>query len=152
METALFGAGCFWGVQAEFDALPGVISSRVGYAGGEVQNPTYQQVCTDSTGHAEVVEVIFDPAQLAYETLLRRFFDLHDPTQLNRQGPDIGTQYRSVIFATTEAQRRSAEIIKAEELTRRPVVTTIEPALVFWPAEDYHQKYLEKRGRGACRL
>ncbi len=152
MEKAMFGAGCFWGVQAEFDALPGVISSRVGYAGGVRDNPTYEQVCTDSTGHAEVVEVVFDPTRLAYETLLRRFFDLHDPTQLNRQGPDIGTQYRSVIFVMDEAQRTSAEAVKAKELTRRPVVTTIETAPTFWPAEDYHQKYLEKRGRTSCHL
>ena len=152
MEKAMFGAGCFWGVQAEFDALPGVISSRVGYAGGVRDNPTYEQVCTDSTGHAEVVEVIFDPTRLAYEALLRRFFDLHDPTQLNRQGPDIGTQYRSVIFVMDEAQRTSAEAVKAEELTCRPVVTTIETAPTLWPAEDYHQKYLEKRGRTSCHL
>lgn len=152
MQRAVFGAGCFWRVQVEFDAVPGVEATCVGYAGGAVAEPTYQQVCTDKTGHAEVIEIIFDPNQVSYTTLLKKFFEMHDPTQLNRQGPDIGTQYRSVIFVSTEAQSEEAHAMIAEELQHRHVVTRIEELAEFWPAEDYHQKYLEKRGQTSCSL
>jgi peptide-methionine (S)-S-oxide reductase len=155
-EIALFGAGCFWGVQAEFDRIPGVVASRVGYAGGKRPSPTYEQVCSDVTGHAEVVELVFDPAVVAYADLVRAFFALHDPTQLNRQGPDIGSQYRSVIFCQHPEHQAAAQAILAEETAsghyRRPIVTAIEPATTFWPAEDYHQKYFEKRGGGQCHI
>ncbi len=147
METAIFGAGCFWGVQLEFDAVEGVTQTRVGYAGGTVNAPTYEQVCTGRTGHAEIIEILFDPSKVSYGSLVRLFFDLHDPTQLNRQGVDIGTQYRSAIFVTSEAQRAVAEAIKAEI---RGAITLIETHTVFWPAEDYHQKYLAKRGKSSC--
>lgn len=156
METATFGAGCFWGVQASFDQIPGVLSSRVGYAGGKRPNPTYEQVCSDATGHAEVVELVFDPQIVHYDDLLRMFFDLHDPTQLNRQGPDVGSQYRSVIFYHDEKQQQTALCVMAEENSsgrhRGPIVTALEPASPFWPAEDYHQKYLAKRGRSSCHI
>lgn len=154
MEKAVFGAGCFWGVQLAFDRMPGVISSSVGYSGGKRERPTYEQVCSDATGHAEVIEINFDPSQVSYQQLLEQFFDLHDPTQLNRQGPDIGSQYRSVVFFTTPEQREIAEQVKAAIAVRYkvPVVTAIESAQTFWPAEDYHQKYLEKRGRSACHI
>lgn len=152
METVVFGAGCFWGVQSSFDALPGVLSTRVGYAGGTVDAPTYELVCSGKTGHAEVVEVIFDPAIITFTALVHHFFALHDPTQLNRQGPDIGTQYRSVIFVTSDEQNTTARAIKADELSRRSIVTKIEPAPTFWPAEEYHQKYLARRGQGACAI
>ena len=156
METATFGAGCFWGVQASFDQIPGVLSSRVGYAGGKRPNPTYEQVCSDATGHAEVVELVFDPQIVHYDDLVRMFFDLHDPTQLNRQGPDVGSQYRSVIFYHDEKQQQAALRVMAEEISsgrhRGPIVTALEPASPFWPAEDYHQKYLAKRGRSSCHI
>lgn len=156
METATFGAGCFWGVQASFDQIPGVLSSRVGYAGGKRPNPTYEQVCSDATGHAEVVELVFDPQIVHYDDLVRMFFDLHDPTQLNRQGPDVGSQYRSVIFYHDEKQQQTALRVIAEENSsgrhRGPIVTALEPASPFWPAEDYHQKYLAKRGRSSCHI
>jgi len=154
MEKATFGAGCFWGVQLAFDQLFGVQSTSVGYSGGKRANPTYEQVCSDATGHAEVVEITFDPAQISYERLVEKFFTLHDPTQLNRQGPDVGSQYRSVIFYHSAEQQRTAEEVKTRiaPLHGRPVVTVIEPAQPYWPAEDYHQKYLEKRGRGACHI
>lgn len=155
-ETALFGAGCFWGVQAELDRIPGVLASRVGYAGGKRPNPTYEQVCSDATGHAEVVELVFDPAVVRYADLVRAFFALHDPTQLNRQGPDVGSQYRSVIFCQHPEHKAIAEQVLAEEAAsgrqRKPIVTAIEPATTFWPAEDYHQKYLAKRGRSHCAI
>jgi peptide-methionine (S)-S-oxide reductase len=155
MEKALFGAGCFWGVEHFFREVPGVIAGVSGYAGGNVDNPTYKQVCTDRTGHAEVVEVTFDPAKVSYATLVDLFFKMHDPTQLNRQGPDIGTQYRSVIFTNSPEQERVAkeELAKAQESGRyrRPIVTSIEPAKPFWPAEDYHQRYFEKHG-GSCHV
>ena len=154
MEKALFGAGCFWGVQADFDSLPGVVATQVGYAGGVAERPTYEMVCTGRTGHAEVVEVEFDPSVISYRQLLAAFFSLHDPTQLNRQGPDVGTQYRSVIFAQTAEQgAEAAEVIAALNAAgARKIATTIEPEATFWPAEDYHQKYLAKRGQGSCRI
>ena len=151
---AMFGAGCFWGVEAAFRKIPGVLATAVGYSGGHVANPTYRQVCSDSTGHAEVVEVEYDPARVSYEQLLAVFWESHDPTQLNRQGPDIGSQYRSVIFYYDEAQKAAAEASKAaleaSGRYRRPIVTAIEPAGTFWRAEEYHQQYLEKRGLTTC--
>ena len=155
MEKATFGAGCFWGVESFFREVPGVIDVASGYAGGQVENPTYRQVCTDTTGHAEVVEVSFDPAKVSYGRLVELFFKMHDPTQLNRQGPDVGTQYRSVIFVHSPEQARVAEEKKAEAAAsgryKRPVVTTIEPAKPFWRAEEYHQRYFEKNG-GSCHV
>jgi peptide-methionine (S)-S-oxide reductase len=151
-KTAIFGAGCFWGVEAAFRRLEGVSRTRVGYAGGTVPNPTYKQVCSDRTGHAEVVEVTYDDAVVPYEQLLAVFWAEHDPTQLNRQGPDMGSQYRSVIFVADEGQRRAAEESRARVQARlsRPVVTQIEDAPPFWEAEGYHQQYLEKRGLASC--
>ncbi|WP_372523581.1 peptide-methionine (S)-S-oxide reductase MsrA [Sulfuricaulis sp.] len=156
MEKATFGAGCFWGVEATFRSIPGVVSTLVGYCGGKTDNPTYQDVCTDTTGHAEVVEITFDPAQLPYEQLLETFWKLHDPTTPNRQGPDVGSQYRSVIFFHSPAQEAAARAAK-ERLDksgkfRNPVVTQIVPAGPFYKAEDYHQRYLEKRGLASCHL
>lgn len=154
-SKATFGAGCFWGVEARFRQVPGVMDARVGYMGGDVENPSYRQVCTDTTGHVEVVEVEFDPDKVAYETLVRAFFSMHDPTQVNRQGPDVGTQYRSVIFYHDEAQKSGAESVLQEmERSGRfpgPIATAIEPADVFWMAEDYHQRYLERQG-GSCAI
>jgi len=151
-KKALFGAGCFWGVEAAFRRLDGVSGTRVGYAGGSVPNPTYEQVCTDRTGHAEVVEVTYDESVVPYEQLLAVFWAEHDPTQLNRQGPDVGTQYRSVVFVEDDEQRRAAEASRdrVQERLSRPVVTQIEDAPPFWEAEDYHQRYLEKRGLASC--
>jgi peptide-methionine (S)-S-oxide reductase len=155
MEKATFGAGCFWGVEHFFREVPGVIDAVSGYAGGTVDHPTYKQVCSDRTGHAEVVEVTFDPARVSYATLVDLFFKMHDPTQMNRQGPDVGAQYRSVIFTHSPEQDRIAkeELAKAQGSGRhtRPVVTSIEPAKTFWPAEDYHQRYFEKHG-GSCHI
>jgi peptide-methionine (S)-S-oxide reductase len=153
-EKATFGAGCFWQVEVELRNTPGVTDATVGYAGGGVKNPTYEQVCTDRTGHAEVVEVTFDPEQVSYQRLLEKFFELHDPTQLNRQGPDVGSQYRSVIFFHTPEQQRAAVAARDAEQAKHanPVVTEIAPAQPFWPAEDYHQRYLEKRGLATCRI
>jgi peptide-methionine (S)-S-oxide reductase len=155
MEKATFGAGCFWGVEQFFREVPGVIEAVSGYSGGTVDNPSYKQVCTDRTGHAEVVEVTFDPARISYGRLVDLFFKMHDPTQLNRQGPDVGTQYRSAIFTHSAEQERVAkeELAKAAASGRyrRPVVTSIEPAGRFWPAEDYHQRYFEKHG-GSCHI
>ncbi len=152
MAKATFGAGCFWGVEAEFRKLDGVEDTRVGYLGGTLENPTYEQVCTDRTGHAEVVQVIYDPDIISYEQLLSVFWDIHDPTQLNRQGPDFGTQYRSAIFFHTPEQEVAATRSKAEAQTGipRPIVTEISPASTFYEAEDYHQRYLEKRGLASC--
>jgi peptide-methionine (S)-S-oxide reductase len=154
VETAAFGAGCFWQVEVEFRNTPGVLDAPVGYMGGHLERPTYEQVCTDRTGHAEVVQVQFDPEQISYEELLDVFWRLHDPTQLNRQGPDVGTQYRSAIFVYSDEQRRLAEASRERAQARhsKPIVTTIEPATSFWPAEDYHQRYLEKRGLASCRI
>ncbi|MEE4304856.1 MAG: peptide-methionine (S)-S-oxide reductase MsrA [Wenzhouxiangella sp.] len=152
-SKATFGAGCFWGVEMRFREMPGVVDATVGYMGGHVDNPTYKQVCSDQTGHAEVCEVVFDPERIGYDELVRAFFDLHDPTQVNRQGPDVGTQYRSVVFVHDDQQRRIAEQVKSEVDAsgrfRAPVATSIEPAATFWPAEDYHQQYLAKNG-GSC--
>jgi methionine-S-sulfoxide reductase len=152
MKTATFGAGCFWGVEAAFRQLDGVTRTRVGYAGGRTDNPSYEQVCYDNTGHAEVVEVTYDENVVPYEALLAIFWAEHDPTQLNRQGPDVGDQYRSAIFVHDNAQRAAAEASRDRVQTRlsKPVVTQIEDAPVFWEAEDYHQQYFEKRGLGSC--
>jgi peptide-methionine (S)-S-oxide reductase len=156
MAKAIFAAGCFWGVEATFRQLPGVISTRVGYTGGDSANPTYKDVCTDRTGHAEAVEVEYDPAKLSYETLLNTFWENHDPTQLNHQGPDWGTQYRSAIFFTTSEQEAAAKASKAalEKSHRysKPIVTQIVPASTFFQAEDYHQQYLEKKGLASCHI
>jgi peptide-methionine (S)-S-oxide reductase len=156
-EKATFGAGCFWGVEAAFAALPGVLSTAVGYEGGALERPSYKDVCTDSTGHAEVVEVEFDADQIGYEALLDAFFNLHDPTTLNRQGPDWGTQYRSAIFYHAEEQQMQAQA-KIEQLTAegrfkpKRIVTKVEAAQTFWRAEEYHQRYLEKRGQASCHI
>ena len=155
-ETATFGAGCFWGVEATFRKVPGVIDAAVGYAGGSTDNPTYKDVCTDRTGHAEVVQVTYDPAKVSYEKLLGVLWACHNPTTLNRQGPDVGAQYRSAIFYHTPEQKAAAEASKAK-LDRSgslpgPIVTQIVPAATFWRAEEYHQRYLEKHGRGACNV
>jgi peptide-methionine (S)-S-oxide reductase len=156
MEKATFAAGCFWGVEETFRVLDGVESTRVGYIGGHLDNPTYQDVCTDTTGHAEAVEVTYDPGKVSYDTLLNIFWENHDPTQLNRQGPDSGTQYRTAVFYHSEAQREAAEASKKALQERgrfkRPVVTQIVPAVTFWPAEDYHQQYLLKRGLANCHI
>lgn len=156
MEKATFGAGCFWGVEAAFRQIKGVVSTAAGYMGGTLAEPTYQDVCTDRTGHAEVVQVEFDPAQVSYHDLLRVFWENHDPTTLNRQGPDVGTQYRSVIFFHTPEQEAAAQASKdalaKSGAYRRPIVTEIQPAGNFWKAEEYHQQYLEKRGLAHCHL
>lgn len=156
IEKATFGAGCFWGVEARFAEMPGVIDTAVGYEGGELEHPTYKEVCTDRTGHAEVVDVTFDPSRISYETLLDAFFAMHDPTQLNRQGPDWGTQYRSVVFVRNEEQMRQArekiDELNASGAYRKPIVTKVEPATTFWKAEEYHQRYLEKRGMVHCHI
>jgi peptide-methionine (S)-S-oxide reductase len=152
-----FGAGCFWGVEAAFAAISGVTATAVGYEGGSTRQPTYKDVCTDTTGHAEVVELDFDPQTVTYEQLLDAFFSLHDPTTLNRQGPDWGAQYRSAIFFHSP-QQQAAAVDKIEQLTAegrfKPahIVTRVEPAQTFWKAEDYHQRYLEKRGLGSCHI
>ena len=153
-RIATFGAGCFWGVEAAFRRLDGVSRTRVGYAGGTVDRPSYKQVCSDRTGHAEVVEVTYDPDQVPYERLLAVFWAEHDPTQVNRQGPDIGSQYRSVVFVHDAEQRAAAEASRArvQERLTRPVATSIEDAPPFWEAEDYHQQYLEKRGLATCHV
>jgi peptide-methionine (S)-S-oxide reductase len=155
-EKATFGAGCFWGVESTFRALQGVLDAAVGYAGGKMENPTYEDVCTDETGHAEVVEVEFDPAVVSYQKLLDVFWTSHNPTTLNRQGPDVGTQYRSVIFYHSPEQKAAAEASKAalekSGKFRAPIVTQIEPAPKFYRAEEYHQRYLEKRGKTHCAI
>jgi peptide-methionine (S)-S-oxide reductase len=152
VEKATFGGGCFWGVEAEFRRLQGVTATTVGYAGGSSTNPTYKEVCSDRTGHAEVVQVEFDPDRISYDDLLETFWRLHDPTQVNRQGPDIGTQYRSVIFVHSPDQEAAAKTAKEElqEGSTKPIVTEIISAPEFYPAEDYHQRYLEKRGLASC--
>lgn len=155
-NIATFGAGCFWGVEAAYRQLPGVLSTRVGYLGGTMENPTYRDVCSGRTGHAEVVEVTYDPARLTYDDLLTVFWENHDPTTLNRQGPDVGEQYRSAIFYHDDEQKAAAEASKAERdksgRYRRPIVTEITPASAFYEAEDYHQQYLEKRGLASCHI
>ena len=151
MEKATFGAGCFWGVEAEFRELPGVIDTTVGFSGGHTADPSYRDVCTGQTGHAEVCEVQFDPAKISYEQLLDAFWQMHDPTTRDRQGPDFGTQYRSVIFYHNAEQKAAAEASKAaleaSGRFKRPIVTEILAAGPFYRAEDYHQRYLEKQGR-----
>jgi peptide-methionine (S)-S-oxide reductase len=153
-KKATFGAGCFWGVEAAFRQIQGVKSTSVGYLGGTLPNPTYEDVCSNTTGHAEVVEVVYDPDRVSYEDLLDVFWENHDPTTLNRQGPDVGTQYRSAIFFHDEDQHEAALKSKAMRQTglSRPIVTEITPASQFYLAEDYHQQYLEKRGLSTCRI
>src|SRR6266850_7267791 len=153
-EIATFGAGCFWGVEAKFRMIPGVEDAIVGYSGGETENPTYKDVCTDTTGHAEVVQVTFDPGKVSYETLVEAFWHMHDPTQMNRQGPDFGTQYRTAIFTHSPEQeaiaKKSRAALEASGKLKRPVATEITPAGTFYRAEEYHQKYLQKRGAASC--
>lgn len=153
-EKATFGAGCFWGVEADFRDIPGVVDAAVGYEGGTTENPTYRDVCTDRTGHVEVVEVTFDPTRVSYNTLLDHFWKLHNPTTKNRQGPDVGTQYRSVIFFHSPDQEAAAKASKqaAQAHFQSPIVTEIEPAQTFYRAEDYHQQYLVKRGLRHCHV
>jgi peptide-methionine (S)-S-oxide reductase len=155
-ERATFGAGCFWGVEATFREVDGVIDTAVGFMGGHVDNVSYRQVCWEDTGHAEVVQVEYDRARVSYEQLLDVFWGAHDPTQVNRQGPDIGTQYRSAIFFHSPAQQKAAEESKARLAASgrysRPIATEIVPAGAFWRAEDYHQRYLEKRGLVSCKI
>lgn len=155
VKLATFGAGCFWGVEARFREVPGVIDATSGYMGG-TPNPSYEAVCSGTTGHAEVVQVQFDPEQVEFETLLSLFFEMHNPTTLNRQGPDVGSQYRSVVFFHSEVQQLAAQdtITEINQSGRwpQPLVTQVEPAMQFWPAEEYHQRYLEKHGYGACSI
>ena len=156
MEKATFAAGCFWGVEETFRQLPGVVDTAVGFMGGTTANPSYREVCGGRTGHAEVVHLEYDPARISYDALLDAFWNCHDPTTLNRQGPDVGDQYRSAIFYHTPAQeaaaRASKDRLEVAGRFRRPIVTAIEPASAFWRAEEYHQRYLEKRGAAACRV
>ena len=155
-EIATFGAGCFWGVEANFRRVPGVLDVVSGYSGGHMQNPTYRDVCTDTTGHAEVVQVTYDPSKVTYEQLLDTFWKIHDPTQVNRQGPDFGKQYRTAIFFHTPEQetaaKKSKQALEATGKFRHPIATEITPAGQFWPAEEYHQRYLEKRGVSSCHI
>jgi len=155
-EIATFGAGCFWGVEAAFRRVPGVVDAVSGYSGGHAENPTYKEVCTDRTGHAEVVQVTFDPARVSYEQLLEVFWKIHDPTQVNRQGPDFGKQYRTAIFYHTPEQQalalKSKQALEASGKLQRPVATEITPAGTFWRAEEYHQRYLEKKGQESCHI
>jgi len=155
-ERAIFAAGCFWGVQYYFDQVPGVVESVAGYIGGNVGNPSYEMVCTHSTGHAEAVQITYDPSVVSFAALLKHFFRMHNPTELNRQGPDIGDNYRSAIFYIDDEQKKIAKTA-IEDLAKSgrfkdPIVTSLEPAAHFWPAEDYHQKYTEKTGRGICHV
>ena len=154
-HVATFGAGCFWGIQYEFDKLDGVIKTTVGYSGGDKENPTYDEVCSDKTGHVEVIEIKYDKNIISYDELLKKFFEIHDPTQVNKQGPDIGRQYRSVIFYHNEEQKELAEkmkeeLQKSEKYSPETIATAIEPAQGFWKAEGYHQKYIEKTGQKVC--
>jgi peptide-methionine (S)-S-oxide reductase len=155
-EVATFGAGCFWGVEAAFRRTPGVIETAVGYSGGHLEKPTYKDVCSDETGHAEVVQVTFDPQKISYSQLLDVFWKIHDPTQLNRQGPDFGKQYRTAIFFHSPEQeeiaRKSKQALEASGKFHRPIATEISPAKTFWRAEEYHQRYLEKRGAESCHI
>lgn len=155
-KKATFGAGCFWGVEAAYRQVPGVLSTKVGYAGGNFERPSYEAVCSGQTGHAEVVEVTYDDSKLSYDDLLKVFWENHDPTQVNRQGPDVGTQYRTVIFFHDDEQKAAAEasktLLDSSDRFPRPIATNIEPAPEFWEAEDYHQQYLEKRGLSTCRI
>ena len=155
-EMVTFGAGCFWGIEAAFRRVPGVIDTAVGYSGGHMPNPTYEDVCTDETGHAEAVQVTFDPAKVSYEQLLDVFWGIHDPTQVNRQGPDFGAQYRTAIFFHSPEQeaaaKKSKAALEASGKFRRPIATEITPAAPFYRAEEYHQRYLEKRGLSHCHI
>jgi peptide-methionine (S)-S-oxide reductase len=153
-ETATFAAGCFWQVEVDYRNTPGVTDVRVGYTGGTAAEPTYEQVCSGRTGHAEAVEVVFDPDEVSYAELVDRFWELHDPTQMNRQGWDVGTQYRTAIFTHSPEQAETAAESKARAQTRfsQPIATEITPASTFWPAEEYHQQYLVKNGRATCRI
>jgi methionine-S-sulfoxide reductase len=155
-EKATFAAGCFWGVESAFRQVPGVLETQAGYTGGKTENPTYKQVCSGTTGHAEAIEITFDPAKVSYETLVELFFKLHDPTQVNRQGPDVGTQYRSVIFYHSPEQKTAAESMKTALDTtgryKKPVATQIVPAVPFYRAEEYHQRYFEKNGGPSCHI
>ncbi len=153
-ETATFAAGCFWGVEDVFMGLKGVIATEVGYTGGTTENPTYKDVCNKNTGHAEALKITFDPSAISYNELLDFFWRMHDPTTFNRQGPDVGSQYRSAIFTHSEEQARAAAESKAKAQARFPkkIVTVIEPAPVFYPAEEYHQKYFQKNGGGSCHI
>lgn len=157
MEIATFAAGCFWGVESVFEQVPGVVSTRVGYTGGSTEQPKYEQVCSHTTGHAEAVEVTFDPHRISYEQLLGIFFNNHNPTTKDRQGWDVGTQYRSAIFFHSQDQEiaalRAKAMLDASGRFRKPVVTEVVPATTFWPAEEYHQKYYSRRGMAAtCKL
>jgi len=156
IQVATFGAGCFWGVEAAFRKVDGVVSTSVGYMGGTLENPTYRDVCTGRTGHAEVVQVSYDPSRVSYQDLLQVFWEIHDPTTMNRQGPDRGTQYRSVIFYHNSEQelaaRSSKEQIEKTGKFKKEIVTQIAPAGTFWKAEEYHQQYFEKTGRSSCRI
>ncbi len=156
IETATFGAGCFWGVEAAFRQIKGVKKTAAGYAGGSMKNPTYEDVCSDTTGHAEVVQVEFDPQQVSYEDILKVFWSNHDPTQVNRQGPDIGSQYRSVIFYHDEKQKAAAltskQRLEKSGKYKKPIATNIEKSSEFYKAEEYHQQYLEKRGLSTCHI
>jgi len=151
LEKATFGAGCFWGVEYQYAKIPGVLSAESGYAGGKTLNPTYEDICAKGTGHAEVIEVTFDPAKVSYRTLVEYFFKMHNPTQVNRQGPDVGDQYRSVIFTHSPEQQKVADDVKIgltlAKTFSRPIATQIEPAPKFWRAEEYHQKYYQLRGK-----
>lgn len=151
LEKATFGAGCFWGVEYQYAKIPGVLSAESGYAGGKTLNPTYEEICAKGTGHAEVIEVTFDPAKVTYRTLVEYFFKMHDPTQVNRQGPDVGDQYRSVIFTHSPEQQKTAEDVKVgltlAKAFARPIATQVETAPKFWRAEEYHQKYYQLRGK-----
>lgn len=151
-QKATFAAGCFWGIEAAFRKAGGVVGTRVGYTGGSLDNPTYEDVCSHKTGHAEAVEITFDPQKVAYEKLLQLFWKIHDPTQVNRQGPDVGSQYRSVIFYHNTKQKKFAIASKEKEQKKhaKPISTQIVPATKFWRAEEYHQRYLEKRGSNIC--
>jgi methionine-S-sulfoxide reductase len=154
MEQAIFAAGCFWGVQYYFDQIPGVVTTTVGYTGGSLENPTYEDVCTQKTGHAEAVLVEFKTHKVTFEDLCRHFFRLHDPTQMNQQGPDVGVQYRSGIFYVTDTQHETAEKVRddVQRQFKELIVTVIEKAGPFYQAEDYHQKYAERTGRGMCHI
>ena len=155
-EFATFAAGCFWGVEVKFRMIPGVVEALVGYSNGHTENPTYKDVCTDETGHAEVVQVEFEPEKVKYETLVDAFWHLHDPTQVNRQGPDFGKQYRSAIFTHSSEQeeiaKKSKAALEASKKFPRPIATEITPAGKFYRAEEYHQRYLEKRGMASCHI
>lgn len=153
-ETALLAAGCFWGVQAYFDQVPGVVETEVGYSGGHTKNPTYEEVCMHTTGHAETTKVMFDPQKISYADILRQFFRMHDPTQVGGQGPDIGDNYRSAVFYLSDAQKETAEEVKAEQASKfkKPIVTEITQAGEFYKAEEYHQKFFQKTGVGACHV